>query len=414
MPVARQAPPPAGVFYTTGRRSSETRMPTNAELRHAAERLHAHLLKRHYSHGLLRGPDAGIRFQLRLWRFCKAGLNFIPWNDNYVFMQSQGYWILANWMLHELTAEDKYRTVALESTEATLRLQQPGGFWLYPLPERKHLIATVEGNWGAAGLLASFAREGRQKFLQAAERWYDYLLRSVGFQAHTSGKAINYFDRPRGKIPNNSVEAVWLFVRLWNATRDARFLEHLDALLDFLESVQLPTGELPYIVDGPYEKGRSHYLCYQYNAFQFLKLAWAAALRDDVRLGRMLAGLAGFLAQGVTPSGASAVDCSHDRPETDYFTAVLAAALQEAHRRAVQASPADAAPKPETETPALELLSQRCYARLLERQRADGSFAYTTGDYGFLRDGRSYPRPQVMTLFHLLYPAKRQWSVVGG
>ena len=34
------------------------------------------------------------------------------------------------------------------------------------------------------------------------------------------------------------------------------------------------------------------------------------------------------------------------------------------------------------------------------------------GDYGFLRDGRSYPRPQVMTLFHLLYPAGK--TVVSG
>ena len=49
-------------------------------------------------------------------------------------------------------------------------------------------------------------------------------------------------------------------------------------------------------------------------------------------------------------------------------------------------------------------LSERCYARALERQRPDGSFGYTTGDYGFLRDRRSYPRQQVMTLFHLLYP----------
>jgi hypothetical protein len=26
------------------------------------------------------------------------------------------------------------------------------------------------------------------------------------------------------------------------------------------------------------------------------------------------------------------------------------------------------------------------------------------GDYGLLRDSRSYPRAQAMTLFHLLYP----------
>ena len=80
-------------------------MPTDQELIHAAERLHAHLLKRHYSQGLVHGPDAGVRFHLRLWRFFKAALDFVPWNDDYVFMQSQGYWILSNWMLHEATGE---------------------------------------------------------------------------------------------------------------------------------------------------------------------------------------------------------------------------------------------------------------------------------------------------------------------
>ena len=78
----------------------------------------------------------------------------------------------------------------------------------------------------------------------------------------------------------------------------------------FWQVAQLPTGELPYIVDGPHEKGRIHYLCYQYNAFQFLKLAWAAALRPDPRTRRILSALAGFLAKGVTKSGASAADCS--------------------------------------------------------------------------------------------------------
>jgi len=382
MPAAKLVPPPLARVIP--------RMPTDQELTSAAERLHAHLLKRHYSQGLVHGPDAGVRFHLRLWRFFKSALVFVPWNDDYVFMQSQGYWILSNWMLHEATGEPKFRALALESTEATLRLQQPEGFWLYPLPERKHLIATVEGNWGAIGLLATYAREPRKEFLLAAVRWYDYLVGRIGFQAHTPGEAINYFDKPRGKIPNNSVEAVWLFLRLGKATGDARFAEHVDAMLDFLANAQLPTGELPYIVDGPYEKGRTHYLCYQYNAFQFLKLAWAAALRADPRTHHILAALVGFLAKGVTKAGASAADCFHATPETDYFTAVLAAALREAKR--LGASGAGE-------------LSDRCYARTLQRQRPDGSFAYTTGDYGFLRDGRSYPRPQVMTLFHLLYPA---------
>jgi hypothetical protein len=385
------------------------KMPNNQDLSSAAERLHAHLLKHHYSQGLVYGPDAGVRFNLRLWRFFKAAMDFVPWKDDCVFMQSQGYWVLSNWMLHEATGDPKYRALALESTEATLGLQRPEGFWLYPLPERKHLVATVEGDWGAIGLLASYVREPRNEFLQAAVRWYDYLITRIGFQVHTAGKAINYFDRPRGKIPNNSVEAVWLFLRLWKATGDMRFLEHVDALLDFLADSQLPGGELPYIVNGPYEKGRVHYLCYQYNAFQFLKLAWAAALRPNSRLCRMLMALAGFLAKGVGQNGASAADCFHVKPETDYFTAVLAAALWEAYHQAETGSNRTGvalqggAAKREKEV--LRGLSERCYARMLERQRDDGSFAYTTGDYGLLQDGRSYPRPLVMTLFHLLYPA---------
>jgi len=364
-------------------------MPTRQELFRAAERLHAHLLRRHYSAGLLHGPDAGVRFNLRLWRFLKSALDFIPWKDDYVFMQTQGYWILANWMLHEATGERRYREVAMEGTEATLRLQKSEGFWVYPLPERKHLVATVEGNWGAIGLLASYTREPREEFLEGAIRWHDFLVRHIGFQEHAHGKAINYFDRPRGKIPNNSVEAAWLFLRLWQANGDERYLGPVDAMLDFLLAVQLPSGELPYIVESPFERGCAHYLCFQYNAFQFLKVVWAEALRPDARTKQLLSALARFLQKGVTPTGASAADCSRATPEVDYYTAVLAAALHEATRLGLVES-AD--------------LSQRCYARVLQRQRADGSFGYSSGDYGFLRDGRSYPRPQVMTLCHLLYP----------
>ncbi len=374
-------------------------MPTAQELLRAAERLHAHLLRRHYSQGRVLGPDAGVRFNLRFWRFFKSPLSFVRWNDDFVFLQSEGYWILSNWMLQDATGERRYRDLALESTQATLNFQQPEGFWHYPLPERRNLVATVEGDWGAIGFLTTYAREPREEFLHAAVRWYDYLARKIGFQTHATGKAINYFDKPRGKIPNNSVEAIWLFLRLWKATGEARFLEHVDSMLDFVASAQLPTGELPYIVDGPHEKGRIHYLCYQYNAFQFLKLAWANDLRPDARVQRMLPSLAKFLAKGVSKSGASAADCSHEKPELDYFTAVLAAAMREAAGFGL--------------LEAAEL-SERCYTRVIQRQRQDGSFAYSTDDYGFLRDGRSYPRPQAMTLFHLLYAICGKRNVVDG
>ena len=368
-------------------------MPTRQELLDAAQRLHAHILSRQYSAGLVHGPDPGVRFNLRLWRFLKSALDFIPWNDDYVFIQSQGYWILANWMLHEATGQRRYRDIALETAETTLLLQQPQGYWAYPLPERKHLIATVEGNWGAIGLLAAYAREPRPEFLAGALSWCDYLVGHIGFQEHAFGKAINYFDKPRGKIPNNSVEALWLFRTLRKATGETRFDAHVGPMLDFLAAVQLPSGELPYIVESPYERGRVHYLCYQYNAFEFLKLVWAELPGSDSPTRKVLEPLARFLALGVTESGASAADCSSRLPETDYFTAVLAAALHEAVQQKLVED---------------TCLSERCYARLLSRQRPDGSFAYSTGDYRFFHDVRSYPRQQVMTLFHLLYPSSRK------
>lgn len=340
---------------------------------------------------MLSGPDPGVRINLRVWRFVKSALSFVPWRDSYAFMQTQGYWILANWMLYEAGGDHRCRTLALDTTQAAVRFQTPEGYWRYPLPERRHLVATVEGNWGAAGLLASFAREPRSEWLAGAVRWYEYLVRGIGFQKHSRGEAINYFDRPRGKIPNNSVEAAWLFLRLWKATGDRQYLEHVEPLLEFVAAVQRPNGELPYIVESPHEKGRDHYLCFQYNAFQFLKLVWADRLLPGTPAARALPALARYLEGGVTRSGASASDCSTAAgrgPEVDYYTAVLAAALREAQKLGrVEAG----------------RLSDRCFARLLERQKPDGSFAFSTGDYGFLSDQRSYPRQMVMTLFHLLY-----------
>src|SRR5215471_12783368 len=233
-------------------------MPTREELLEAAEALDSHLLRRHFDGRLLRGPDPGVRFNLRAWRFLKSALRFIPWQDDYVFMQTQGYWVLANWMLYDVTHEEKYREVAIKTTESVLALEHPEGFWKYPLPERRHLIAALESVWAGVALLASHAREPRDDFLAGAVRAYDFLVRRIGFQDHRPGKAINYFDQPRGMVPNNSVAALWFFLLLWQATGEERFIESAPGLLDFLAAVQLPTGEIPYIVDGPYERARDH------------------------------------------------------------------------------------------------------------------------------------------------------------
>src|SRR2546422_4881524 len=194
--------------------------PQRADLLGGATRFHAGLLRRHFHNGVLQGPDVGVRFNLRAWRFLKSGLDFIPWRDDYTFMQSQGYWVLANWMFFEATGEGRFWELALETSEATRRLQQPEGYWSYPVPERKHLIATVEGNWGAVALLASHAREPRREFLESAVRWYDFVVTRIGFQDHSLGKAVNYFDRPRGKVPNNSAEAIWVFLLFWKRSEE--------------------------------------------------------------------------------------------------------------------------------------------------------------------------------------------------
>lgn len=367
-------------------------MPTREEILAAAELLHSYLERHHYSAGLLHGPDAGVRFNLRAWRFLKSALDSLPWRDDCVFMQTQGYWVLANWMLYEVTGKPHYRDIAIESTEATLRLESPEGFWRYPLPERKHLIATLEGVWGGAALLATHTREPRSEFLDGATRAYSFIVTHIGFQDHPRGKAINYFDRPRGKIPNNSVIAAWYFLRLWVATGDRRFLKYFGDLTDFVEAVQLPAGEIPYIVESPYEKARDHYLCFQYNAYQFLHLAWSSKLNPGGWVNSVMPKLARFLEKGVQAEGVCANNCARVRgggPEVPYYTAALGAALFEAARLGLVSS---AEP------------SERCYRRVLAHQRQDGSFDYSLGDYGFLTDRRSYPRPMAMTLFHLLYP----------
>ncbi len=370
-------------------------MPSKEEILERCARLHTYLVRRHYRKGLLRGPDPGVRFNLRFWRFAKSALDFITWRDDYVFMQTQGNWVLANWLLFDATGRALYRDVALESTEATLALQTPDGYWPYPLPERRHLIAALESIWGSTALLVTYSRTSRPQWVKAAIRAYDFILRKIGFQKHEPGEAINYFDKPRGKVPNNSVIAAWFFLRLWRATSDDRFLEHVAPLLEFVAAAQLPTGEIPYIAESPLEKGRDHYLCFQYNAHQFIHLCRSELLRPGAGAKPILAKLCGFLKRGVQPNGSCANDCASlgGGPEVNYFTAALGSALHYAWRIGLDSGD-DAA--------------QRCFARALVRQRPDGSFAFSTGNYGFLSDERSYPRYQAMTLFHLLSALDRE------
>ena len=355
------------------------------ELTEAARRLQAYLVERHWRDRALAGPDPGIRINWRVGRFVKSYLSALPWSDDLVYMQGQGYWVLDNWLLADLVGDDSYREVALAGTEFALAHQQPDGYWEYPNPEWRGRIATVEGNWATFAALESYRHTGRADFLESARRWHRFLVDQIGFQSDGEDLAVNYFyGDATGKVPNNSTQTILLLAELYEVDRREEYLAPIPGLLRFLERVQKPSGELPYVVEG---RDKPHFLCYQYNAFEFLDLWKYERLTRDRRVRPLLERLAGYLATGISPDGAARYNCARSWPEVTYYTAVVSAALS----RATASGLGD-----------FGELAERGYRRLLAQQRPDGGFAFSSKNYRVLSDRRSYPRYQAMILHHLL------------
>jgi hypothetical protein len=359
----------------------------------AARRLHAHLAARHLHEGRLAGADQGVRWNIRVWRFVKSYLPSLRPLERYYFIQGQSYWALASWTLGDLTGEPAYHDAARAATRVIRETQRPDGAWDYPLPERRHLVATVEGDFGAVALLEGYRRDAERTWLEGAHRWYEYVEREIGYQEHPGGLCVNYFQKPRGLVPNNTCEWIWVLGRLARATGEARYLERVPALLGFLEAVQRPTGELPYELAGIGEpRTRAHYLCYQYNAFQCMKLAWHAADHGDARARGLAVRVSDYLATGVLPSGAVRASCGSALPEVIYYADAVAMALHAVSRPGWRAHGA---------------LADRAFGWVLRQQRADGGFPrFSRGDYYVLSDRNEYPRYLAMTLFHLAERAR--------
>jgi len=441
-------------------------------------RLHGHLARRHVRAGLLMGPDPGIRLNLRLWRFAKSYLGLREGPEKHVFLQGQAYWVLANWLLHDLRlmhqahavpladgtavpdSDSVFNDQARAASEAIVHLQLAYGSWPYPLRERRHLKATIEGNWASLALLESYRWTRDEHYLRAALQWRDFLFSRIGFQSYQGTLAVNYFDQPRGNIPNNSTNTLWLLAALSELAtppakgnagqaskmfsqgsrqepagrpfgdceedsgpspstnssepdgrpldenagtskqapagrashslcpegRRAEMEEKIQGLLGFLHLAQRPNGEFPYILASPYEKEKIHYLCYQYNAFEFLDILHFSRLRPGPQAEDLLRPLAGFLETGMDPKGFARTSCLSPNPRALYYTAAVATALWKAYTIGLLPS-ADR--------------SLKSLERLLDYQRPDGSFPYSVRDYGFLRDERSYPRYQAMILYFL-------------
>jgi hypothetical protein len=356
---------------------------------HAALKLHRYLVVRHWKNQALVGPDPGIRFNYRLGRFIKSYLPAVSWADDLCYMQAQGYWVLDNWHLFSRTGEETYHNIAFRCSEYILAQQRDDGAWEYPNPAWKGRIATVEGTWGSLGLLESYRQSTDPRFLEGALRWHRFLIETIGFQRSGDELAINYFaDRPSWRVPNNSALVLRFLAELADVTGDTSYLQPCAGLLTFLQSVQKPTGELPYEIEGTSGgKCRLHFQCYQYHAFQCLDLSSYYRISGDQTSLPLITGVLEFLRTGQANDGHAFYECGKRHREVTYHTAVLGAAFAKAGQLGLDGY----------EEPA-----NRAYTYLLRLQRSDGGFIHSQGDYRRLTDRRSYPRYLAMILYHLL------------
>lgn len=354
-----------------------------------AQNLHGYLVREHLDGGVLRGPDPGIRFNARIGRFLKSYVPQLSWSDSLVYMQAQGYWVLTNWILYESEEAHSYADLAIECSQSIISRQAPDGYWDYPNPEWKGRIATVEGCFASLALLATYSHTGDDYFLEGALRWHDYVESDVGFRKNPKGTAVNYFAHASttndGGVPNNSTLYCWFLAELANATDDEGYLTRAASLVEWLADVQLPTGELPYLVG---ESGKTHFLCYQYNAFEFMDLVHYRELTGDQAVDPILKPLAQYLSEGVRSDGSARYSCVTDDPRVTYYAAALAQAL----------SQADALGLGDYR----HLVDAAC-GWVLDRQRSDGGLRFhSANDYRYFSDRRSYPRYLSMVMHHLV------------
>ena len=164
----------------------------------SASRLHQYLMGAHWNGDALIGPDPGIRINYRIGRFVKSYLRAFAWNDGLYYVQGQGYWILANWLLHAQSGDPGYREVALACSRYMLQQQGVEGEWEYPNPEWRGRIATAEGTWASIALIESYRQTQDSTFLDGVMRWNQFLTDRIGFQdtklsGDESQLAVNYF-----------------------------------------------------------------------------------------------------------------------------------------------------------------------------------------------------------------------------
>jgi hypothetical protein len=357
----------------------------------ASQRLHNFLSGTYWDGEMLIGPDQGVRFNRRYWRFVKSYLSFLHWKDNYYYLQAQAYWVLSNWQLYDLIGEEQLAEMAINCAYGIRKSQQLAGYWEYPHPGWTGRIATVEVAWAALGMLASYERTKQMDLLEGVFKAYDFLVKHTGFQEAGDGYAINYFSSGQcGLVPNNTTLALAFFGRLSQVSGDKKYLLYCPGMIAFLTSVQLASGEFPYELRGAFGRNQFHFQCYQYNAFELQDLAMYYKATQDETILPLIAGVVNFLVGGIKDDGSIRFDCNDRSVEIVYNIAAVAGALGIARRMGISNT--------------LEA-ENRTYAYVLAQQRANGGFAFSNREHSLLRDTRYYPRPLTMILYHLLLKA---------
>jgi prenyltransferase beta subunit len=361
-------------------------------IKNSAVKLYDFIFENFWEDNAITGPDPGLMFNLRVFRFVNSYLHRFSRVKRYYFLQAQAYWVKDNWALFNLTGISKYRDVAISCSNRILSCQESDGSWNYPLKEWSNYVSTVEGVWASLSLLESYSQTSDKSYLDAALKWYDFLINKTGFQEFEDSLSINYlaFSKKDRKVPNNATLALWFFSELFNVTKDARFLKFNDKLIGFLELCQKPNGELIY------EVGKEHYLCYHYNSFELLDLLHCYNITQSSRVKSVIENLAKFVASGVTENGTVKYSCSQEFPEYIVFSSVAAAALLGATNIGLGNYQDEI---------------NKLYSYILENQKENGSFILSRHDmvyvrnpvnWGFLTDRTPYPRQMSYILHHLL------------
>jgi hypothetical protein len=352
----------------------------------ASLKLHQYLINEHWNGQAIIGPDPIGKIHWRVTRFVYSYFPWLPGEVQYVYLQGQAYWVKGNLTLWGITGDSRYLEIVKQCADHIVERQPANGAWLHPpIWGRRGFISTVEGVWASLGLISAYRETAKQAYLNAALKWYDFQINHIGFQKINDGLAANYYAHSNDVIPNVTTMLIWLTAELYQIIGDERYLKYTEKMLHFIEQSQLDSGELPYAL------GRKpHFMCYQYNSFQFLDLAYYYQCSGNEQIRQVLRKMAAFLATGVTEQGSSRYNCFKEKPKVNYWAAVLAAALRKAH---------------ELKLGDYLTLSEQAYRYLLTKQRADGGFDFSSHSYGILRDRRSYPRYLAMILNHLLYRA---------